>query len=213
MRRNPEKKDHNKNKQEKLTPQQVWKNASMLIGTKKKDQTQSKESNVRQIDFSDIQNKIKSIADERSSLLGSKEEFFKVELKNSLFHIPDFSDLEGQPTTKNKTIVPDFFPKQSLNIFESPDIYKKLDIDTLFFIFYSQPNTVQQYYAATQLKLYSWRFHTKYRTWFQRLDEPMLITTDYERGDFLFFDYDVTWSFMKKSDFTFEYKFLECAEL
>lgn len=139
MRRNPDKKDQNKNKQEKLTPQQVWKNASMLIGTKKKETPLPKESPIRQIDFSDIQNKIKEISDAKSSLIGSREEFYKVELKNSLFHIPDFSDIEGQPTTKNKTQVPDFFPKQHLNIFESPDIYKKLDIDTLFFIFYSQP--------------------------------------------------------------------------
>ncbi|KAF9761481.1 General negative regulator of transcription subunit 3 [Nosema granulosis] len=213
MRRNIEKKEQPKNKQEKLTPQQVWKNASMIIGTKKKEQVQAEKKAAKHIDFPEIKSKLRELAEEKIKLFGSKDEFLRIELKNSLFHIPDFSNLEGKYTPKNKVPVPDFFPKQTLNIFESPDIYKKLDIDTLFLIFYTQPNTVQQYYSATQLKLYSWRFHTKYRTWFQRLDEPMLITTDYERGDFLFFDYDVTWSFMKKSDFTFEYKYLECAEL
>lgn len=34
--------------------------------------------------------------------------------------------------------------------------------------------------AAKALKKLSWRFHTKYMTWFQRLEEPNTITDDYE---------------------------------
>ncbi len=34
--------------------------------------------------------------------------------------------------------------------------------------------------AAKALKKLSWRFHTKYMTWFQRLEEPKTITDDYE---------------------------------
>jgi CCR4-NOT transcription complex subunit 3 len=106
-----------------------------------------------------------------------------------------------------------FFPKQPLHVFVGPEIYRNLDIDTLFFIFYFQPGTIKQYFAAKELKNYSWRFHTKYLTWFQRLEEPKLITEDYEQGVFLFFDYDVTWSNRKKKDFTFEYKYLENVEM
>ena len=34
--------------------------------------------------------------------------------------------------------------------------------------------------AAKALKKLSWRFHTKFMTWFQRLEEPKTITDDYE---------------------------------
>ena len=34
--------------------------------------------------------------------------------------------------------------------------------------------------AAKALKKLSWRFHTKYMTWFQRLEEPKAITDEYE---------------------------------
>ena len=40
--------------------------------------------------------------------------------------------------------------------------------------------TKAQYMAAKALKKLSWRFHTKYMTWFQRLEEPKTITDDYE---------------------------------
>lgn len=40
--------------------------------------------------------------------------------------------------------------------------------------------TKAQYMAAKALKKLSWRFHTKYMTWFQRLEEPNTITDDYE---------------------------------
>ena len=211
------KKQDKTQKPEKLTPEQIWKNASMILGSKKEN-TNGKNS--RPVDFSDIKSRLNDISTKRveefntrfNDLQKSKEYFFETELKNSLFHIPDFSALEPVKATKICE-VPAYFPKLPLNIFDSPDVYKNLEIDTLFFIFYKNPNTVHQYHAATQLKLCSWRFHTKYLTWFQRLEEPKLITIDYERGDFLFFDYDETWSYMKKTDFTFEYKYLECTEL
>ena len=34
--------------------------------------------------------------------------------------------------------------------------------------------------AAKALKKLSWRFHTKYMMWLQRLEEPKAITDDYE---------------------------------
>ena len=40
--------------------------------------------------------------------------------------------------------------------------------------------TKAQYMAAKALKKLSWRFHTKYMMWFQRLEEPKAITDDYE---------------------------------
>lgn len=212
----PGRRDRKPDQKEKLTPEEVWKNAAMLLGTKKKEAPRQEKARV--YDFGDVSTRIEEINRERTQALGIEDpreaarRFHQIEIANSLIHIPNFRDLENRYVPQNPVDTPAFFPKTPLYIFESPDIFKKLDTDTLFFMFYSQLGSVQQYYAAAQLKLYSWRFHTKYFTWFQRLDEPKLITADYERGDFLFFDYDVTWSFMKKSDFTFEYKYLECSE-
>lgn len=44
----------------------------------------------------------------------------------------------------------------------------------------SPKGTKAQYMAAKALKKLSWRFHTKYMMWFQRLEEPKAITDDYE---------------------------------
>ena len=52
------------------------------------------------------------------------------------------------------------------------NIIEKLDIDTLFFIFYFQKGTFEEYMAAKELKKKTWRFHKKYLTWFKRLEAP-----------------------------------------
>lgn len=43
--------------------------------------------------------------------------------------------------------------------------------------------------AAKALKKLSWRFHTKYMTWFQRLEEPKAITDEYEMVTHSFFNF------------------------
>ena len=98
-------------------------------------------------------------------------------------------------------------------LFDQPSFYEKLELDTLFTIFYYHPNTLSQYLAARELKRQSWRFHKKYLTWFQRHEEPKIITEDYEQGTYIYFDYEGSWCQRKKSEFTFEYRFLEDAEL
>lgn len=134
--------------------------------------------------------------------------FIHNELENSHTNKPIFSKLKTETHFK-KIKVPDFFPKISPHMFSDPSFYKKFDLDTLFFIFYFFKGTIQQTYAAIRLKSFAWRFHLRYRIWFQRLDEPRLITVEYEKGEFLFFDYESTWNFMKKNDFVFEYCYLE----
>ena len=51
---------------------------------------------------------------------------------------------------------------------------------SLSFHFSFTQGTKAQYMAAKALKKLSWRFHTKYMTWFQRLEEPKAITDEYE---------------------------------
>lgn len=54
------------------------------------------------------------------------------------------------------------------------------------YIFIFSQGTKAQYMAAKTLKNKSWRFHTKYMTWFQRLEEPKLISDDYEQVSVVF---------------------------
>lgn len=88
------------------------------------------------------------------------------------------------------------------------EYYLRLSPETLFFIFYYMEGTKAQLLAAKALKKLSWRFHTKYLTWFQRHEEPKQITDDFEQGTYVYFDFE-KWSQRKKEAFTFEYRYLE----
>eukprot|EP00041_Stephanoeca_diplocostata_P033546 m.1111124 g.1111124 ORF g.1111124 m.1111124 type:complete len:622 (+) comp24361_c0_seq20:217-2082(+) len=108
---------------------------------------------------------------------------------------------------------PASYPAQAPPHFTQPAFFELLDPDTLFFIFYHLQGTYQQYLAARELKKQAWRFHKKYLTWFQRFEEPKVITDDFERGTYVYFDFESGWCQRKKSDFTFEYRFLEDQDL
>lgn len=73
---------------------------------------------------------------------------------------------------------------------EIAELFERLPMDTLFFVFYFQQGTYQQYLAAKQLKKHSWRFHKKYMTWFQRHEEPKVATEEFEEGTYVYFDYE-----------------------
>lgn len=128
-----------------------------------------------------------------------------------------------QYVPRNPCVNPPYYPQLPPPIFESPATFEKFDTDTLFFIFYYQQGTYQQYLAAKELKKQSWRYHKKYLTWFQvsyfhtilqlmyiqRHEEPKEITNDYEQGTYVYFDYETGWCQRKKTEFTFEYRYLE----
>lgn len=100
-------------------------------------------------------------------------------------------------------------PKHNFDTFE---YFKNLVPDTLFFIFYFYEGTKAQCYAAKALKEQHWRFHKKYKMWFQRYEEPKEITNTHETGTYVYFDIE-QWQQRTKEDFTFEYKFLEESNL
>jgi len=108
---------------------------------------------------------------------------------------PDYLDAEKprhyRPDTKYNT--PSYYPQEPFPNSDDPNLYSKIDTDTLFYIFYYRQNTYQQYMAAKALKSQSWRFHKQYQTWFQRHEEPKTITEEYEQGTYRFFDYESTW--------------------
>ncbi|KAG1471651.1 hypothetical protein G6F56_001999 [Rhizopus delemar] len=135
-------------------------------------------------------------------------------LESSLQYVPDLIDSERpkQYQAQSPHRTPSYYPQQPLAIFENPTLYDKFDTDALFFIFYYQQGTYQQYLAARELKRQSWRFHKKYLTWFQRHEEPRMITNDYEQGTYIYFDYENAWCQRKKTEFRFEYCYLEDAQ-
>lgn len=134
-------------------------------------------------------------------------------LESSLQHIPQEIDSERPKQypkpARHPCNTPAYYPQQTLPTFDNPQTVDKFDTDTLFFIFYYQQGTYQQYLAARELKKQSWRYHKKYLTWFQRHEEPKEITNDYEQGTYVYFDYETGWCQRKKSEFTFEYRYLE----
>jgi len=100
-----------------------------------------------------------------------------------------------KPKTRFPT--PTYYPQEPLPIFDNPQLYSRIDPDTLFYTFYYKQGTYQQYLAAKALKDQSWRFHKQYQTWFQRHEEPKTITEEFEQGTYRFFDYESTWSVNK----------------
>ncbi|CEQ39588.1 SPOSA6832_01111, partial [Sporobolomyces salmonicolor] len=113
---------------------------------------------------------------------------------------------------RNPYATPTYYPQEPSSQFASPALFAKLDVDTLFYIFYYCPGTYLQFLAAAELKKQSWRFHKQYLTWFQRANEPTTITETYEQGVYLYFDWEGSWCQRRKADFKFEYKYLDVGE-
>ncbi|OMJ29859.1 General negative regulator of transcription subunit 3 [Smittium culicis] len=148
---------------------------------------------------------------ENYSPLSKDSVYRKNMMEISLQTTPTIADQEKQKqyVPKNPTTTPSYYPQTPLPLFNQPGNYTHLGIDTLFFIFYYNGNTYHQYLASKELKRQSWRFHKKYLTWFQRYEEPLEITNDYENGSYLYFDYETSWCQRKKNNFSFEYQYLE----
>ncbi|ETW02630.1 hypothetical protein H310_06094 [Aphanomyces invadans] len=145
------------------------------------------------------------LSDERRQLLRWIDESFKL--------MPEAVDSDKSSQSRyvprNMYPTPPSFPSVPSPLFENPAVFEKLDLDTLFFIFYYQQGTYQQYLAALQLKKQAWGYHKKYKTWFKRHEEPQMTGDDFEQGTFVYFDYETGWCQRIKTEFTFEYSYLE----
>ncbi|XP_065899735.1 CCR4-NOT transcription complex subunit 3-like [Dysidea avara] len=145
----------------------------------------------------------------------NKENISQSRMLDTVFrHLPQPADSEKvRPyLQRNPHPSPLYHHQHPPATFDNFDLYQRLSIETLFFIFYYMEGTKAQYLAAKALKKQSWRFHTKYMMWFQRHEEPKAITDEYEMGTYIYFDFE-KWQQRKKDGFTFEYKFLEDKEL
>lgn len=81
--------------------------------------------------------------------------------------------------------------------------FQRFDLETLFFAFYYQQGTYQQYLAAMELKRKNWLFHKKYHTWFRKAEPSDLSSREQLNGKYVYFDYEATWSqkISKDADF------------
>lgn len=135
-------------------------------------------------------------------------------LKSSARYLPEAEPTRMPYKPRNPTSTPSSYPSTpAQNLLDDPNTFQKFPPDLLFFLFYFQQNTYQQYLAARELKRQSWRYHTKYLTWFQRHEDPKTINAEFEQGTYVYFDYETGWCQRKKSEFTFQYVFLEDNEL
>lgn len=48
--------------------------------------------------------------------------------------------------------------------------FARFDLETLFFAFYYQQETYQQYLAAVELKKENWLFNKRFETWFKKVE-------------------------------------------
>ncbi|XP_051149301.1 general negative regulator of transcription subunit 3-like isoform X2 [Andrographis paniculata] len=133
---------------------------------------------------------------------------------------PKDSERSKSYTPRHPVVTPTCYPQVQAPIVNNPALWERLGSDTygtdiLFFSFYYQQNTYQQYLAAKELKKQSWRFHKKFNTWFQRHEEPKIATEEFEQGTYVYFDFHFAneeqhgWCQRIKTEFTFEYRYLE----
>lgn len=111
------------------------------------------------------------------------------------------------PRNPARAVLP-FFPLTPPVALDKPNFYGELTLDTLMFIFYYQPGTPQQYYAARELKRQSWRFHREHQCWLQRVGEPKATAAEFETGTYRIFSPE-TWTSQSRNDLTIEYRWLD----
>ncbi|XP_075510347.1 uncharacterized protein LOC142546488 isoform X2 [Primulina tabacum] len=154
---------------------------------------------------------------------GMHDQLYNLQMLEGAFHrLPQPKDSERAKsyTPKHPAVTPPSYPQVQAPIVNNPAFWERLGsdtygTDTLFFSFYYQQNTYQQYLAARELKKQSWRYHRKYNTWFQRHEEPKVATDDFEQGTYVYFDFHIAneeqhgWCQRIKTDFSFEYNYLE----
>lgn len=154
---------------------------------------------------------------------GMHDQLYNLQMLESAYYklpLPKDSERAKSYTSRHPAVTPPSYPQVQAPIVNNPAFWERLGADnygtdTLFFAFYYQQNTYQQYLAAKELKKQSWRYHRKYNTWFQRHEEPTVATDDFEQGTYVYFDFHIAndeqhgWCQRIKQEFTFEYNYLE----
>ncbi len=98
-----------------------------------------------------------------------------------------------------------------IHVSESAFLFRKIPLDALMVMFYYREGTYAQFLASQELKRQGWRFHKKFGLWFRRLESGLKnVNPAFEHGIYNYFDITPEgWGLRTRSDFTFEYDFLE----
>ena len=111
----------------------------------------------------------------------AQEQFDMLEAAFTRMPLPSDSERLRPYMLKNPAKTPPFYPQYPLVGSTEAHFFSMLSTETLFFVFYYLEGTHAQYMAAKTLKRQSWRFHTKYKMWFQRHEEPEHIDEECEQ--------------------------------
>ncbi|CAK9142323.1 unnamed protein product [Ilex paraguariensis] len=130
---------------------------------------------------------------------GMHDQLYNLQMLEAAFYkLPQPKDSERARnyTPRHPAVTPPSYPQVQAPIVNNPAFWERLGADnfgtdSLFFSFYYQQNTYQQYLAAKELKKQSWRYHKKFNTWFQRHEEPKVATDDFEQGTYVYFDFHI----------------------
>ena len=159
-------------------------------------EAKKKESpNVYSID----QNKYKQFIDEvKNKNLNSPE--MLLASVNNIIHPED--SIIYYP--KNIHLLGNKYPVYPLRLKE--ELLNNFDIDTLFFIFFEQPNKVAKEMARKEIIKRGWMFNSEYKTFFKLRGEPKVSKENYIEGDFDLFDHEKEWKIKQINDFKFNIK-------
>ncbi|MES1904418.1 MAG: CCR4-NOT transcription complex, subunit 3 [Paramarteilia canceri] len=138
----------------------------------------------------------------------------QIDAISAIIPVPQDSSRLFQRIFSNRSPVstPEYYPTTMAFEVLNFETFRKFSTELLFTLFYRYEGTLIQKLAAKALKNQSWRFHTNYKLWFQRLQEPKTMTDEYEHGSYIYFDIE-KWAKRNKDGFTFEYKYLEDRKL
>ena len=102
---------------------------------------------------------------------------------------------------KNAHLINNKYPIYPLRLKE--EILKNFADDTLFFMFFEQPNAISKEMAKKELIKRGWMFNTNYKSFFKLKREPKEQNEDYIEGDFDVFDHEKEWKMQEIKNFRF----------
>ena len=102
---------------------------------------------------------------------------------------------------KNAHLINNKYPIYPLRLKE--EILKNFADDTLFFMFFEQPNAISKEMAKKELINRGWMYNSNYKSFFKLKREPKENNKDYIEGDFDFFDHEKEWKIKEILDFKF----------
>ena len=105
---------------------------------------------------------------------------------------------------KNMHLLYNKYPVYPLRLKE--ELLPNFDIDTLFFMFFEQPNPVAKEMARKEIIKRQWMFNSEYKTFFKLRGEPKTSNENYIEGDFDLFDHEKEWKIKPINNFKFVLK-------